>query len=160
MITAAIVYAISGPKADPVTDEGLPSVENEPLEPTSLDEFKNIFGPFETIVIDTNSATPDTHDPAMLILNQDGSTQASQSWTVTFSADSWDVATTPLEIGSMTVQMDTVFIGTNDRTFVVKANQPFIFEERPETVYAVDAQGQIWSVTTAWAENSRNELAE
>ena len=95
---------------------------------------------------------------AVLILNQDSSTLASEKWTVPFEATQWSKGDV-FQIRSQSMALGYVTIGTNrQRTFVVKANQPFIFEEAPQQVHIVDGQGNTWSVTTARAEAQRQAL--
>lgn len=159
VVVLIMANAISGPKTEPQTDTEDPKVLQEPLEPTDLDHIKNVLGPFETIAVDANSPTPETQSPAVLILNQDHSTLASQDWTVPFDADAWERDNNTPKIRSKTVEMDFMTIKTDrDLIFVVKALQPFIFEETPDTVYVIDSEGQIWSITSARAVNSRKAL--
>lgn len=154
-----VSYALSGPPAQPAIEKPLPPAGQVPLEDTDLNQVKEALGPFTTIAVSADSPNPDTSHPAVLLLNQDGSTQASENWTVPFNGStSWtqgDVA----QIRSISLNVGYVTFGTNlQRTFVVKANQPFIFEEAPERVVVVDAQGNTWSSTMSRAQASRQPL--
>jgi hypothetical protein len=158
-IAAAIyIYATTGPTTQSDEKDPLPSVAQGPLTDTDLQQVKTVLGPFKAIAADADSPTPETNAPAVLILNQDSSTLASEKWTVPFEATQWSKGDV-FQIRSQSMALGYVTIGTNrQRTFVVKANQPFIFEEAPQQVHIVDGQGNTWSVTTARAEAQRQAL--
>ena len=157
-ITAVTIYAFSGPTTPPDEQDPMPPVAQGPLTDTDLQQVKSVLGPFKAIAADADSPTPETNAPAVLILNQDGSTLASEKWTVPFEATQWSKGDV-FQIRSQSMALGYVTIGTNlKRTFVVKANQPFIFEEVPQQVHVVDGQGNTWSTTTARAEASRQAL--
>jgi hypothetical protein len=127
----------------------------EPLLPTDLQHIKSVLGPFQVIPVLANSPTPETNYPAILVLNQNGSTEASKSWTVGFDTDLW-ARDTASKVRSVSVELGYATIGSDiGRTFVVKVAQPFVFEEMPEKVYAVDSSGVVWTVTSARAEAMR-----
>lgn len=152
-------YAISGPKAKPAVAQPMPQVPQETLSDNGLNQVKSVLGPFSVLNLDATNPAPETHSPAMLILNEDGSTLASQSWTVPFDSTKWKQSGDPFQVRSKTVQSGYVVIGTNiRRTYVVGVNQPFIFAGDPETVYVVDAQGRFWFIATTPAEASRQAL--
>jgi hypothetical protein len=134
----------------------LPPVEQPHLTQTDLQQVRDTLGPFSTIPVAGDTPTPDTHSPAVLVLNQNGSTEASQTWTVPFDSTQWaqrDV----FHIRSLSSKLGYMTIGTDiGRTFVVKANQPFIFEEEPGQVYLIDANGTTLTITTARAEALRH----
>jgi hypothetical protein len=153
-------YIGSGPTTQPAVQQPLPPVEEQPLTDTNLTQAKQALGPFETIAVSADTPTPDTHSPAVLLLNQDNSTQASQRWTIPFngSTSSWK-QTSVTQIRSISLVNGYVTFGSNlNRTFVVKCNQPFIFEEMPQQVVVIDPQGNTWSTTTARATASRQPL--
>lgn len=136
---------------DPVVTQPRQAPKQEPLVPTDLGQVEEAFGPFTPMVIDLNTPTPDTGE-GLLILQGDGSVLASTRYTVPFD-QSWTLDSAR-EITSLSVKLGYVTMGTsfNDRVFVVKALQPFVFADDPGHVYAVTVQGQIRSVTTAVAE--------
>jgi hypothetical protein len=145
----------SGPQQPPVVVQPLPHVEQSPLTQTDLQQVRDTLGPFATILVANDTPTPDTHAPSVLILNQNASTEASQAWTVPFDSTQWaqrDI----FQIRSLSLKLGYVTIGTNvGRTFVVRANQPFIFEDTPEQLYLIDGNGVLWTITTARAEALR-----
>lgn len=156
--TAVVIYAVSGPTTPLDEKDPLPPVAQGPLTDTDLQQVKTVLGPFKAIAADADSPTPETNAPAVLILNQDGSTLASEKWTIPFEATQWSKGDV-FQIRSQSMALGYVTIGTNrQRTFVVKANQPFIFEEAPQQVHVIDGQGNAWSVTTARAEAQRQAL--
>jgi len=157
-VTAVVIYATTGPTTPPDEKDPVPPVAQGPLTDTDLQQVKSVLGPFKAIPADADSPTPETNAPAVLILNQDGSTLASEKWTVPFEATQWSKGDV-FQIRSQSMALGYVTIGTNrQRTFVVKANQPFIFEETPQKVHIIDGQGNTWSVTTARAEAQRQAL--
>jgi hypothetical protein len=155
---AVVIYATTGPTSPLGGKDPVPPVAQGPLTDTDLQQVKSVLGPFKAVTADADSPTPETNAPAVLILNQDGSTLASEKWTVPFEATQWSKGGV-FQIRSQSVALGYVTIGTNlRRTFVVKANQPFIFEETPQQVHIIDGQGNTWSVTTARAEAQRQAL--
>ena len=162
-IVAGSVWTVVGeisstPVSQPIVEQPVPPVVQEPLEETDLAQVKSVLGPFVTIVVSADSPTPETRSPAVLILHQDGGTSASQNWTIPFDTTSWS-RRDAFQIRSLSSQLGYVTIGSNlQRTFVVKANQPFLFEDAPQQLCMIDAQGNTWATTTARAQAARQAL--
>ncbi|MGH8483324.1 MAG: hypothetical protein ACRESP_02880 [Pseudomonas sp.] len=140
----------SQPRLDPVAPE--------PLVPTDIQQVRDALGPFETILVATDTPTPDTRNPAVLILNDDGSTEASTAWTVPFEPTSWTrendfrIRGLSFDVGFATIA------ASNRRTYVVRAGQPFLFEDEPNRMLVVGPDGQMYALTMARAQAQRQSL--
>ncbi len=147
------------PSSPPVVAQPIaPAPVPEPLVDTDIAQTRQALGPFETIVVSSDTPTPETRHPAVLILNEDGSTEASTAWTVRFDSTSWTEEDV-FQIKSLSTELGYVTIGSgNGRTFVVRANQPFIFGSQPDKVIAVTLQGQTHVLNMSRAQASRQPI--
>lgn len=136
-----------------------PPIENRPLQ-TNLQKVVASLGPFETLAV-TNSRHPETKHPAVLLLRQDGSTAASQKWTLPFTPTSWSAQSDSPQITRMLVDGDYVTLQTSiGRTHVVHAGQPFIIESHPQTIMTIDGDGQLWQTSATRAQFERSQLTQ
>jgi hypothetical protein len=151
-ITMGLAPIFDTTPTDPVVTAPRPAPQQGPLVSTDLSEVKEAFALTEPVLVDTSSVRPDTRSPAVVLLNEDGSMLASTTYTVPFD-QSWSQEDTNM-ITSLSVKLGYVTMGTNpnDRVFVVKALQPFIFADAPEKVYAVTLEAKTYSLTTARAQ--------
>lgn len=135
-----------------------PELENDPQVSTSLQHVENAFGLFEAFAVSRSTATPDTRAPAVLLLGEDGGTKASQMWTVLFDPAQWDRKDSIHIIGvDVTLGYVTLVVASGD-TFIVKAGQAFFIAGAPETLFAIDANGNVYQITTARAEGMRQQI--
>lgn len=135
----------------------LPPVEQPPLTPTDLQQVESRLGSF-VVLPASNSPTPDTQFPAVLMARQDGSVDASTQWTVPFQEKQW-VQQDSLQITNVSLQGDYVTFSTGPaRVYTVHVNQPFVLELVPQYVMVFDGHGKQWSISTTQAIALRQHL--
>lgn len=138
----------------------LPAVQQQQPGVTDLQAMEHTFGPFVTLPA-SNSNTPDTRDPAILLINSDGSEAASTRVFVQFypgnpwvAQDAPQITALSVSNGYATFQLNTsqVFV------YTVKVGQAFILEAEPGKVICIDAHGQQWSISTTSAATLRRTI--
>jgi hypothetical protein len=151
-----IIGSGTSPTSQPPTvTQPLPPANNQPLTQTDLQQALNLFGPWQTIA--PSEQQPDSHQPALLVLNQNGGTIASQHWTVPFSTDKWEQQAST-NIAKLSVEGTHVRItSTLDQPYIVHVGQPFMFERTPGQIYLVDQAGNIWYIDLAGATAIRQQ---
>ena len=119
-------------------EQKLPAVTEQQLEPTELEMVQNLLGPWHS----ADSTMPEYSDN-ILLLKEDGTALRSTSrMQVDTNSDSWSKINPP-EISEMTVYGQIVELRINRNEFYVWANQPFILEQTPMVLYAVDLSGKM-----------------
>ena len=99
---------------------------------------QNLLGPWHS----ADSTMPEYSDN-ILLLKEDGTALRSTSrMQVDTNSDSWSKINPP-EISEMTVYGQIVELRINRNEFYVWANQPFILEQTPMVLYAVDLSGKM-----------------
>lgn len=151
------IFAPSPLAPPPVAQPIPPAPHPEPLSPTNLQQVREGLGPFQTIVVRSDTETPDTDYPAVLMLKEDGSTQASEKWTVPFDTATWTREDHFL-IDRKSPMRGYFIIVSSNRTFTVQALQPFVFEAEPEKAVVIDAQGVVWVKVMPLALQSRKPI--
>lgn len=133
-----------------VAAQQLPPMQEQPLIPTDLQTVETGLGPFGVLPA-SNSATPDTMYPAVLLASEDGALNASKRWTVSFSRATWSHQQA-LWIVSLTVHNGYATFSTGPaRVFTVRTNQPFVLAAVPQYVWVIDDSGKQWSISTSQA---------
>ena len=119
-------------------EQKLPAVTEQQLESTELEMVQNLLGPWHS----ADSTMPEYSDN-ILLLKEDGTALRSTSrMQVDTNSDSWSKINPP-EISEMTVYGQIVELRINRNEFYVWANQPFILEQTPMVLYAVDLSGKM-----------------
>jgi hypothetical protein len=135
----------------------LPGVNQQTPGMTDLQTMEAAFGPFAHLPA-SNSDTPDTKYPALLLMRQDSSEVASTRWTVTVkSIRPWEQLSAPqisaLSVthgyASFKVSTSPVFV------YTVHVGQPFVLEFEPQYVMYIDAAGNQWTTSFARAKQLR-----
>lgn len=127
---------------------------------TDMSRVNANLGPFQTVQVSGDSPTPDTRSPAFLVLNDDGGTMASATYTVPFKTLPWK-RSDAFQITGVTVERGYATIGTSfGRSYIVAVDQPFLFERQPETTVLIDGSGSQWQITTTRAMTSAQQLGD
>ena len=138
---------LSNPKQTIGNPDPLPTVPQQSLKPTDLQQVEETLGPFTTLPV-SNSATPDTKYPAVLLIRQDGSIAASVQWSVPFQSLNW-VKQDAVQIVSLTVKDGYATFSTGPgRAYTVRCSQPFVLEAVPQFVWVIDSGGKQWSISS------------
>ena len=122
-------------------EQKLPAVTEQQLEPTELEMVQDLLGPWHS----ASSTIPEYPEyyANILLLKEDGTAFRSTSrMQVDTDSDSWSKINPP-EISEMTVYGQIVELRINRNEFYVWANQPFILEQTPMVLYAVDLSGKM-----------------
>lgn len=138
----------------------LPAVQQQQPGVTDLQAMENTFGPFVTLPA-SNSNTPDTRNPAILLINQDGSEAASSRVFVQFypgnpwaPQDAPQITALSVNNGYATFQLNT----SNVFVYTVKVGQAFVLAAEPSKVMCIDAHGNQWSISTTSAATLRRTI--
>lgn len=132
----------SGTPVEPrVGQPALPPVEQQPEAQSSREKMLELYGPWETIA--PSGTSPDTNHPALLVLNQNGSTIASQQWQVPTSLSTWRLES-PILVTNVSVKGSYVVLqSSRGLQYIVHVGQAFIFEQTPGKVFFVDEAGRV-----------------
>lgn len=88
-----------------------------------------------------------------------GGVRYSASFSVVFAADSpWQQVETPIGIPTYSISGTTVTIRVDGQLYTLNAYQPFVSSNRPNMIYVIDDQGQVW--ITDLADVSLSSLEE
>lgn len=164
VVTGYTIYrdATASPYQSHGNTQPLPAAQpQQPGPPTDLQQMEQALGPFTTLP-SSDSSTPDTQFPAVLLVNQDGSISASQNWTVPFVSTEWAEQLSP-QISALTVTGDYVSFKVSTSTvllYTIKVGQPFVLELVPNYVMYIDANGNQWSISTTRAGLARVSLPQ
>jgi len=157
-LAPVVLDDVTSPSPQPASAPQKPPAAEAPLTQTDLQQVRSALGPFTVIPVLNNTPTPETKAPAVLILNQNGSTEASERWTVLYHTVQWSRRDS-FYIRSVSMTLGYATIGTSSgQVFVVKAGQPFLLEADPGHVLVVDASGLVYQLTTDRAEALRQPL--
>lgn len=143
-------------------DQIAQTVPKQPAKPqilrqTDLQKAVAALGPFQTLAV-PSSDHPDTNNPAVLLLRQDGSVAASQKWTLTFTHATWAALET-MQISRVQVNGDYAVIeDSTGNVYTVRCGQPFVMEGVPQQLLLVDTAGQQWTAPTTRANILRRSL--
>lgn len=145
------VHASSGQVQD------LPPVVVQPDQPTDLQTVETQLGPFAVLPA-SNSPTPDTQYPAVLLARYDGSLAASQRWKLSTDLHNW-TNQEAIQITNLSVHNGFATFSTGPaQVYTVHVDQPFVLENVPQYVMLIDEQGKQWQISTAKAIASRQTL--
>ena len=140
------------------SQQTLPPATQQPLQPTNLQQVEAVLGPFSTLPA-SNSSTPDTQYPAVLMIRQDGSIGASSNWSVPFNTGAGWTQQSAGQIVSLTVMSGFATFSTGPgRSYTVKCNQSFVLEQDPQYVYVITSSSMQYSISSARAEVLRQHI--
>ncbi|MGF7228448.1 MAG: hypothetical protein ACQR33_00495 [Candidatus Saccharibacteria bacterium] len=108
----------------------------------------------------SDSSTPDTQYPAVLLVGGDGTVAASQTWQVPFSATTWSKQDAP-QITAATFTGDYVTFRLSTSTvfaYTVRLGQPFVLQSVPQYVMCFGPDHQQYSTRIAVAELLRRHI--
>lgn len=137
----------------------LPPVTQQQPGSTDLQQVQAKLGPFVMLPV-SDSTTPDTQYPAVLLIGGDGSISASQAWTVPTSGawakqDAPQIsAQSPVSNGYVTFRLSTSTV----LAYTVKVGQPFVLDSVPQQLMYFGADGSQHSTNMASAELLRRHL--
>ena len=127
LVASTVIYATSQPPASVPAEGAKPPVVQQPLVPTTYQQVRTWFGPWEL-------AAPASTGAPRLVMLQGNAVEVS-SWIVTVD-DSWKQETFT-DVQAATGSKDTVRIRLNTGDeYEISYNQPFIIDDKPEVVYA------------------------
>jgi hypothetical protein len=153
-IVGAIAASIHNSPAPPASSQPLPPVPPQPMPITGLQQTMKLFGPWVTIA--PSQQVPSTHNPDVLMLHADGSTEASLKWTIPAPAADWTPTDPSVIASNLSVNGNQVdLMSSTQRPYVVAVNQPFILDSDPGHVYRVDDTGTVYVITLAQATADR-----
>ena len=137
----------------------LPAVQQQQPSVTDLQRVEQVLGPFVPLNAFASN-TPDTNFPAVVLIKQDGSEAASESYTVPFTPKGWARQDLP-QISNLTVSESFAAFTTSSNTansYTVRTDQPFVLEAVPQYVVLIDAHGKQWIIGTTRAMAARHHL--
>lgn len=151
---------LTAPSDDTASSPALPpGVTYYQPHTTDLAWITDKLGPFAPISVQVDSPIPDTHAPALLMLRQNGSTEASTQWQVPFTRAAWSKASAFQVHDPVSRPTGYVTFSTTPlHVYTVAVNQAFFFEEQPQTVFMYDPAGQSWSTTVTLAYSLRQPI--
>lgn len=148
VVTFGLGQAFSGPYYPPAQPPAKAVPKVQPLKATDLQQVRNAFGPFSTIAVNAGSPEPDTRSPAILLLSNDSSVQASTKWTVRFNKQAWSQQPA-FQISGVSVSHGYATFGMGQGSvFTVKCGQPFVLEDQPQQVVLIDVNAKQWIVNS------------
>jgi len=82
----------------------------------------------------------------LALLGKDGSVMFSQSFSITFSAESGWTRAKPVNITALEVSQTSVQMTADGKDYVLNVLQPFMFADQQQYVWIVDLQGNLWQI--------------
>jgi hypothetical protein len=162
LVLPVVLRDKSGPRIHPHGAVPVPSVVIQSPEPTDLGTVMAKLGPFVPLTAVFASNQPDTNYPALLLINSDGSEEASSAWTLPSGTGSWSqlslpqiVAVSPSPGGYVLFKLDDA---NSPNTYIVRAGQPFVVAEVPQYVVRLTASGGQWTMGTVIAYHAKTPL--
>jgi hypothetical protein len=144
LVAAVVIYATTQTSTSVPTEGQQPLVTEQTLSPTTYQQVRTWFGPWEL-------AAPDSSGAPRLVMLRNKGVEVS-SWIVPVDG-SWKQETfTDIQAatGSETIRLR---LKTGDE-YVISYNQPFIIDGRPETVYAYALRNMQYVVVSISSEQA------